>query len=153
YCGYIGDIYQDLAYGIAVDGAGHAYVTGSTFMSDPSRFPDGDGFGNIPGPDQTFNGYKDAFVARINAAGTGFDYCGYIGGLDEDVGSGIAVDSSGNAYVVGYTFNGSLGFPDGDGFGSLPGVGHNISNAAVGFIAKIQSVAPKILSLSPAVAP
>ena len=40
-------------------------------------------------------------MAKVNAAGTGLVYCGYIGGSDDDEGDGIAVDSAGNAYVTG----------------------------------------------------
>ena len=52
------------------------------------------------GPDLTFNGgSSDAFVAKVNADGTGLVYAGYIGGGGDDDGSGIAVDGAGNAYV------------------------------------------------------
>ncbi len=46
---------------------------------------------------------RDAFVAKVNAAGTALVYCGYIGGSADDGGQGIAVDSAGNAYVTGAT--------------------------------------------------
>ena len=56
------------------------------------------------GPDSTFNGgATDAFVAKVNAAGTALVYCGYIGGSGNDSAYGIAVDGTGNAYVAGYT--------------------------------------------------
>ena len=55
------------------------------------------------GPDLTHNGESDAFVARVNAAGTELDYCGYIGDPGTQYGTGIAVDPSGVAYVVGAT--------------------------------------------------
>ena len=77
YCGYIGGAANEGGYGIAVDAAGNAYVTGGTYSDD------------LPvavGPDLTFNGYIDAFVAKVNAAGTALDYCGYIGGSDTDIG-------------------------------------------------------------------
>ena len=45
----------------------------------------------------------DAFVTKINAAGSAVVYSTYLGGSGNDVGHGIAVDSSGNAYVTGYT--------------------------------------------------
>jgi len=104
YCGYIGGTSTDDGLAIAVDASGNAYVTGDTF-SDESTFP------VTVGPDLTFNGSADAFVARINAQGTALDYCGYIGGNFTDVGEGIAVDAAGNAYVAGRTDSKETTFP------------------------------------------
>ncbi len=105
YCGYIGGSDMDMGYSIAVDGSGNAYVTGYT-ESNEATFP------VINGPDLTYNGgFRDAFVAKVNAAGTGFDYCGYIGGDDTDQGEGIAVDGSGNAYVTGIAYSDAATFP------------------------------------------
>ncbi|MBN2437241.1 MAG: SBBP repeat-containing protein, partial [Deltaproteobacteria bacterium] len=92
YCGYIGGSNGDIGIGIAVDGAGNAYVTGYT-ASTEATFP------VAVGPDLTFNGLIDAFVAKVNASGTALAYCGYIGGSGLDIGYGIAVDGAGNAYV------------------------------------------------------
>ncbi len=59
YCGYIGGGGQDIGYGIAVDGAGNAYLAGST-NSTQATFPE------IKGPDLTYNGHeRDAFVAKV----------------------------------------------------------------------------------------
>jgi len=104
YAGFIGGSSDDIGSGIAVDGAGRAYVTGSTGSTQTS-------FPVTVGPDLTFNGVAgtDAFVARVNAAGTALDYCGYIGGSGGEGGNGIAVDGAGNAYVTGLTF--SLNLP------------------------------------------
>ena len=100
YCGYIGGSGDDHGHGVAVDGSGNAYVTGET-LSTEATFP------VIGGPDLTYNdnggGDGDAFVAKVNASGTGLVYCGYIGGSGNESGSGIAVDASGNAYVTGDT--------------------------------------------------
>ena len=104
YCGYIGGLSVDWANRIAVDSSGNAYVSGDT-SSDQSSFP------VTVGPDLTQNGSHDAFVVKINAAGTGLTYCGYIGGLNEDWANGIAVDSSGNAYVAGKTSSDQTSFP------------------------------------------
>jgi hypothetical protein len=96
YCGYIGGSSQEGCYGIAVDGDGNAYVAGTTISID-TTFP------VIVGPDLTYGGVSDAFVAKVTASGTGLDYCGYIGGSESEGGHGIAVDGQGNAYVVGST--------------------------------------------------
>ena len=99
YCGYIGGAQDDDAFGVAVDATGYAYVTGYTQSNETSdRFP------VIVGPDVTFNGVTDAYVAKVSIQGTSLVYCGYIGGAQRDGGWGdIAVDAAGNAYVLGET--------------------------------------------------
>jgi hypothetical protein len=107
YCGYIGGSARDGATAITVDGAGNAYVTGATASSE-STFPAKDG------PALSYHGgpfYGDAFVARVNAAGTALDYAGYIGGSADELGYSIAVDSAGNAYVAGETMSTQSSFP------------------------------------------
>jgi len=106
FCGYIGGNQNDSSYRhcIAVDGQGSAYMTGTT-TSDESTFP------VVVGPDLTYNEWGDAFVAKINAQGTGLDYCGYIGGDLPDGGTGVAVDGDGRAYVTGGTVSDELSFP------------------------------------------
>jgi len=106
YCGYIGGSSDDWAEDIALDGSGRAYVTGRT-ESNQATFP------VVVGPDLTYNGGGDgdAFVARVNAGGSGLDYCGYIGGSDYEQGNSIAVDGSGCAYVIGSTDSNQATFP------------------------------------------
>lgn len=105
YCGYIGGSKNDVGEGIAVDGSGNAYVTGAT-QSTEATFP------VAVGPDLTHNGGGyDAFVARVNSAGTALDYCGYIGGSGHESGVGIAVDGSGNAFITGFTNSAESTFP------------------------------------------
>jgi hypothetical protein len=109
YCGYLGGSAQERGFGIAVDSQGCAYVTGET-NSGQATFPE------AVGPDLTFNGLgapytTDAFVAKVRADGTGLVYCGYIGGNSYEESWGIAVDSSGNAYVTGDTQSSAATFP------------------------------------------
>jgi hypothetical protein len=106
YCGYIGGGGGDIAYGIAVDAAGSAYVTGNT-MSNQQTFP------VTVGPDLTYGGWAlgDAFVAKVNAQGTALAYCGYIGGGGNDLAYGIAVDATGSAHVTGNTSSTELTLP------------------------------------------
>ena len=80
-----------------MDAAGNAYVTGVTESNEPT-FP----VSGRPRPDLQLRP-RDAFVAKVNAAGTALVYCGYIGGDDDDCGEGIAVDAPANAYVTGST--------------------------------------------------
>jgi hypothetical protein len=81
--------------GIAVDSDGNAYVAGATTSTD---FPTtGGAF------DTTANGSEDAFVTKLNAAGSALVYSTYLGAAASDGARAIAVDSDGNAYVVGGT--------------------------------------------------
>jgi len=93
YSTYLGGSGDDFGSGIAVDSAGNAYVTGETTSTD---FPTGS-FQN------TNAGGRDAFVTKLNAAGTALVYSTYLGGSGFEEGVGIAVDSSNNAYVTGAT--------------------------------------------------
>ena len=93
YSTYLGGSDRDLGLGIAVDGSGNAYITGFTVSSD---FP-------TVGEYQTYQVKEDAFVTKLNSSGNALVYSTYLGGGATDVGKGIAVDSSGNAYIVGYT--------------------------------------------------
>jgi hypothetical protein len=94
YSTYLGGSNTDEGYGIAVDSSGCAYVTGYTDSDDfPTQNPYQD----------TFQGDRDAFVAKLSAAGNSLVYSTYLGGSDYDYGYSIAVDSSGCAYVTGTT--------------------------------------------------
>ncbi len=97
---YLGGDSFDEGYGIAVDGAGNAYVTGETWSDDfPTQNP----------YDNSLGGSKDAFVTKLNAAGNALVYSTYLGGSDYDSGRSIAVDGVGQAYVAGRTY--STDFP------------------------------------------
>jgi hypothetical protein len=105
YSSYLGGSGTDYAYGIAVDAAGSAYVTGYT---NSPNFPAGNSAagalngGTCGSGLDTYSCY-DVFVAKLNPAGTTLAYVTYLGGSGDDIGTGIAVDSFGNAYVTGYT--------------------------------------------------
>jgi hypothetical protein len=76
--------------------------------SSPAR-PSSSNFPITPGAFQTTSGKADAFVSKLNAAGSALLYSTYLGGRVDDGGFGIVVDASGNAYIVGFTF--SSNFP------------------------------------------
>jgi hypothetical protein len=96
YSTYIGGSDDDYGYGIAVDGSGNAYVTGVTYSTN---------YDVTAGAFQTTHGggWYDVFVTKLNASGSGLVYSTFIGGSDNERGYGIAVDVSGNVYVVGST--------------------------------------------------
>ncbi len=99
YCSLIGGSREDRALGMAVDSFGNAYITGKTISNDYPRVH------QIAGACQGACGTGadyDAYVTKINAAGSALVYSSYLGGSLEDFGY-IAIDSSGNAYVTGYT--------------------------------------------------
>lgn len=79
--------------GLAVDSSGSAYVTGTA----STGFPLG------PTPyDGTFAGTSEAFVTKLNLAGT-LGYSTFLGGSGADVGNAIRVDAASQAYVTGTT--------------------------------------------------
>jgi hypothetical protein len=91
----VGGNLTDAGRGIAVDGSGRAYVTGSSSSS-------GGTFPILNAIDPSQGGSNDAFVVRLNVNGT-VSYGTFLGGSGNDVGNGIAVDTAGNAYVTGIT--------------------------------------------------
>ncbi len=80
--------------GIAVDSAGNAYITGD---AGPLSFP------TTAGAFQTTPVGYDAFVTKLNPAGSGLVYSARFGGNLDDFSRGIALDVSGNAYITGWT--------------------------------------------------
>lgn len=96
---------------IGIDDQHNLYISGQTDSTEQT-FPDGDGFGDLPSFDRTYNGGGwDAFAAKIMADGTGFAYAGYVGGDDIDEGKGMAIDRHGAAYLTGNTFSAPDTFP------------------------------------------
>jgi hypothetical protein len=94
YSTYLGGSNPDIGFGIAMDTPGSVYVTGETRSTDfPTATP----------LQSSIGGGSDAFVAKLNAAGSALVYSTYLGGSSDDRAGGIAVAPSSNAYVVGRT--------------------------------------------------
>jgi len=93
YSTFLGGSGDDVAGGVAIDGAENAYVTGQTFSTN---FPVQNAF------QQTLKGEANGFVSKLNATGSALVYSTYLGGNNDDGGSAIAVDPLGNAYVTGF---------------------------------------------------
>ncbi|MGB8013002.1 MAG: SBBP repeat-containing protein [Terriglobales bacterium] len=106
YSTYLGGKGTDWGGSIAVDNAGHAYVTGAT--TSPN-FPVTSGaFQTICGDIDVGCALGDAFVTKLNPAGSALVYSTYFGGVAVDYGRGIAVDKTGSAYVIGATSSANL---------------------------------------------
>ncbi len=129
YSSYLGSSGSDLAFGIAVDSSENVYLAGLTLSSDFPRV------NQIPGACQGDCGNSlnyDAYVTKINAAGSALVYSSYIGGSQNDSARGIAVDASGNVYLAGSS--GSTDFPV---MNQIPGV--CAQNACGGFATKVNA--------------
>ncbi|MBI3667218.1 MAG: SBBP repeat-containing protein [Acidobacteria bacterium] len=114
----------DIGRSIAVDAAGNAYVGGETNSSD---------FPTTAGAFQgAYGGRRDAFVAKLNPTGDSLLYSTYLGGNDEDIGSAIALDASGDAYLTGLTK--SANFPTAAPFQATYGGG-----LSDGFVTKLNA--------------
>jgi len=129
YSTYLGAGGNVIGNAIAVDDSGNAYVTGST---SSAKFPTSSGAFQ-----SAVAGQSDAFVAKLNPAGNALVYSTYLGGSTTDVGNGIAVDSTGNAYVTGYTD--STNFPIMNAYQSMFGGGGDA------FVAKLNAAGSALL--------
>ncbi|SFS66967.1 SBBP repeat-containing protein [Paenibacillus sp. BC26] len=130
YSTYLGGSNGSFANGIVIDDSGNAYVTGTTRSADFPVTPD------VYQP--TLAGFGNVFVSKLNPAGTALVYSTYLGGLYEDTGTGIAVDSAGNAFVAGRTT--SLNFPITPGAFQTTQLGYTN-----GFVAKLNAVGSELI--------
>jgi hypothetical protein len=137
YSTFLGGSVEASASAIAVDSAGCAYVVGETSSSD---------FPTTPGAFEPSlkQGGENAFVTKLNATGSSMVYSTFLGGSEDFYGDGanaIAVDSSGCAYVVGYTY--SANFP------TTPGAFRTaLKNAMYGsnaFVTKLNSTGSSLV--------
>ncbi|MFC1683208.1 SBBP repeat-containing protein [Candidatus Zixiibacteriota bacterium] len=117
---FLGGAGSDIGYGITVDGSGNVYVTGQTISSD---FPTTSGV-----VDSVYSG-GEAFVTKVNASGTALVYSTFLGGGSIDEGRDIAVDSSGNAFVTGFTWS--------NDFPTTSGAFDNTHSIQDAFVAKL----------------
>jgi Bacterial Ig-like domain (group 3)/Beta-propeller repeat len=151
YSTYLDGSVTDVANAIAVDTAGSAYVTGFATSSDfpttpgviqPTLGPDAAGVGLFE--------MSNVFITKLNPAGSGLVYSTFLGGSQSpnpgaygDAGSSIAVDSSGNAYIVGSTED--LDFPVTSGSLQSQNITQIVSGDLASFVTKVNPTASKIL--------
>ncbi len=101
YGSFLGGDGAETGFGIAVDAAGVAYVTGQTDSAT--------GFPVTGGSDTTLGGAQDAFVTKISAT-PAIVWSTYFGGSGTDAGYAIDLDANGDPYIAGYT-DSATGFP------------------------------------------
>jgi hypothetical protein len=101
YSTYLGGSEAEIAFSIAVDDQGHAYVAG---LADSLDFP------VTPGAlDSTGDGpYNEAFVAKLSPDGSRLIFATYLGGSKGEIAHGVDVDAAGNVYVAGTTMSGDF---------------------------------------------
>jgi hypothetical protein len=137
YSTYFGGAGVDIINSLAVDSSGNAYIGGATSSLDFPTTPGaiqtesvGQFGGCFPFPNVAF-GCGHGFVAEVNPQGTGLIYSTYFGGNQTDYVTGIAVDSTGSAYITGAT--NSSDFP------TTPGVFQSwLPNVSGAFVAKVK---------------
>jgi hypothetical protein len=138
YSTYLGGTYQDFVTSVAAGPGGSAYVTGLTLSED---FPLTAGAFQAVNYASETSSVTTAFVSKFNASGTAVLYSTYLGGdaisgtqyNQGDYGKSIAVDSSGDAFVAGYTY--STDFPVTSG--SFQTVARQQTSQATGFVTKL----------------
>lgn len=92
----------DTAGGIVIDSAGDAYVTGTSYSSDFPVTADAYQKVNKANHSPDWSG-SNAIITELNPGGSALVYSTYLGGSETDTGNSIALDATGNAYVVGST--------------------------------------------------
>jgi uncharacterized protein (TIGR03437 family) len=131
---YLGGQRDDIAMGLALDTSGAVYITGYTNSSD---FPVTKGvlqstFGGYTGASFILSG-GDAFVSKLSNDGSMLLYSTYLGGSDDDEALGIAVDSSGDAFVTGMTRSNNFPVSSGAYQAKFAGSGGQSSYPAFGY--------------------
>lgn len=121
YATRVGGSADDMVFGVDVNSAGEMALAGQTASA------------NLPvvgALQPTFQGGYDAFIGKLNAAGSAYSWLTYYAGIGSDAASGVKFDTAGHVYAVGGT--NSNGFPaTGGSFGSTVKGGLDV------FVAKI----------------
>ncbi|MEW6413308.1 MAG: SBBP repeat-containing protein [Candidatus Zixiibacteriota bacterium] len=112
YSTYLGSIAREENPRMDIDEDGCAYIVARTFGSD---------FPLVNAYDNTLGGTSDALLTKISAAGDQLVYSTFLGGSDDDFGTGIFVDKNFNAYVTTTTY--SSDFPLLNPYQASPGQG------------------------------
>jgi hypothetical protein len=136
YSTYLGGACADIAYGIAIDSAGSAYIAGATLSSD---FP-------VTTNPAAYTGHANiGFLAKLTPRGDGLVYAAFLGTGMDDVAQAVAVDQQDNAYVTGSSFGLDKGQPGG-GFFVYSDAGSPVYLGSGGpaFVAKFDSSGARV---------
>ncbi|MFX1533139.1 MAG: SBBP repeat-containing protein [Promethearchaeota archaeon] len=139
YSTFLGGSGTDIGFAFALDGSDNVFVAGYTAES-MINFP------TTPGAiNKTHNGgIYDVFVCKLSADGSSLLYSTFLGGSGDDIGVGLAVDSTNNIYVFGHTEDAVTDFP------TTPGAYDETHNGAFDvFVCKIMFMSPIINLISP----
>jgi hypothetical protein len=151
YSTFLSGNQTDGCIALAVDAAGHAYVTGG---SDSPNFPTSPGaFQARPRLGSADIRY-DVFVAKLSPDGSTLAYSTFVGGSGSETGHGIALDSGGHAYVTGVT--NSPNFPTTSGAFRTSLVGSSIPSATPSpssSILRVRNCSIALISAAPATTP
>lgn len=132
YSAFIGGDYPDFGAAIKVDTDGAAYVAGMTQSKNfPTRKP----------IQKKRSGLRDGFVLKLSPEGDSLLFSTYFGGHAEEGATDLAIDSSGNAYICGYTDSDNMPMVDAIQANYI-GSGFEVND---GFVAKINTDQAKLL--------
>jgi hypothetical protein len=141
YVTYVGGNGTDAPVGIAVDGAGDAFIAGTTTSTNFPHTPTA--YQTVPETGTT-TPVSHVFVTELNPTASTLQYSSYLSGNGTDFASGMTIDASGNLYVTGTTNSTDVGSPTGSQFpsSSLPyAVPFQISSLALPqfFVTKVNT--------------
>ena len=135
---------DDQAWDVAVDPMGNAFVTGQTASKN---FPIAGFTTNSPSYQTNLSGKIDAFISMFDPTGTTNIFTMYFGGRGNDFGHSIALDPSGNAYIVGRTESSNKGKPKSTRFPITNGL-YTVSSGPLNFSGKRDAFVTKLLTSS-----
>ncbi|MCC7431762.1 SBBP repeat-containing protein [bacterium] len=102
YSTFIGGSDSDRAYSLAVDGSGNAYIGGGTYSTN---FPTTSGAFDTSQNGGSYTTNSDAFVSKLNSTGSSLVFSTYLGGNNWEAINSVALDNTGNVYVIGFIQN------------------------------------------------
>ncbi|HEY6272227.1 MAG TPA: choice-of-anchor D domain-containing protein [Terriglobales bacterium] len=138
YSTFLGGTQFDEGRAITIDSAGEAYIAGDTVSTD---FPTTSGVVQGACKTNSLGECSNAFVTKLSADGTSAVFSTYLGGTGSDLALGVALDSSGNAYLTGETS--SSDFPTQNPYQAT--LGCSIANCTNAFVSEISNLGSSLV--------